>query len=95
MSLNRRNPKRDGNESAIIAALKAIGATVYPVSGRGVADLLVGFNGQNYLMETKTRTGKLTPAQVEFSAAWQGQYCVVRTVEDALIALGLMRGENA
>jgi hypothetical protein len=64
--LYRRNAKRDANEPAIIAALKRVGAKVYPVSGEGLPDTTVLFRGVVYLIEIKTDKGKLTPAQVKF-----------------------------
>ncbi len=83
MSLHRLNPKRDANEKAIREALQAVGATITIVSGRGAPDLLVRFQGRLYGLEVKTATGKRTKAQQ------QTQWPVVRSVADALAALGL------
>lgn len=45
---------RDGNEREIVDALEAHGATVQRQAGRnGRPDLLVGYGGQNTLMEVK------------------------------------------
>lgn len=49
---------RDTNEPAIVKALKAVGASVTPLNGTGVPDLLVGFRGQTYLLEVKLPLGK-------------------------------------
>ena len=77
--------RRDKGESAIIAALEAAGATVEQIpTGRGVPDLLVGFNGVNYLLEVKTPGGKLNDKQVAWHGNWAGQRCVVRSPEEAV-----------
>lgn len=57
--------------------------------GMGFADLVVGRAGQTYLLEVKTKTGKLTKEESEFALTWPGHYAVVRTDEDALLAVGL------
>lgn len=88
MGINRYAAKRDKTESSIIAALRDCGATVAPISGAGVGDLIVGFRGQNFLIECKTKRGKLTEAQVKFRENWQGQYAVCRTDIQALEAIG-------
>jgi hypothetical protein len=89
MSIHRRAAKRDTVEPEIIAAYIEVGASVYKVSGEGGSDLIVGFNGLNYLVEAKTGKGKLTPAQVEFRNNWQGQYDIARNAEEALRIIGL------
>lgn len=88
MSINRRAAKRDISEKSIIEALQAAGCTVVQISKRGVADLLVGYHGQNYLMEVKTGKAKLTMAENIFHLDWQGQVTIVRSVEEALQAIG-------
>lgn len=57
--------KVDGNQEAIVQSLRAVGATVSVTSdvGHGFVDLVVGFRGRNFLLECKTREGRLTPAQ--------------------------------
>lgn len=86
--MRQQAARRDSNEVAIKGALEAIGATVVQISQKGLPDLLVGFRGDTYLLEVKTAKGKLTKAQIEFGAAWQGKPVhVVRSVEDALAVL--------
>lgn len=87
MSLNRRAAKRDKNEREIIEALQAAGATVQQLSAKGVPDLLVGKNGVNLLMEVKSKIGCLTEDEDTFFRAWQGQRCIVRSIDEALRAL--------
>jgi hypothetical protein len=101
MSLHRRAARRDANEAEIIAALRAVGATVQQLSGEDVPDLLVGFRGVDHLMEIKRPLGprgghaegikhvSLTPDQAKWHAAWRGRPpVVVRTVDEALAAIG-------
>jgi hypothetical protein len=78
----------DANHREIRDGLRAVGATV---DEKGPLDLLVGFRGTNYLLEVKTATGKLRPSQERFLAGWRGQAVVVRTVDEALKAIGASR----
>ncbi len=75
----------DANHREICKALEAVGATV---NEKGPLDLLVGFRGHNYLLEVKTATGRLRASQTAFLASWRGQAVVVRSVEEALTAIG-------
>lgn len=93
----RRAAKTDANQAEIVAALRAIGATVQPLHsvGDGCPDLLAGFRGRNLLIECKMpKTGKLTADQVEWHGGWKGQVAVVEDVDAALaVVIGLpMRG---
>lgn len=85
--------RRDANESEIIAALIAAGYSVAQINARDVPDLIVGgimADGQpgNLLMEVKDSGGKLSDGQRRFHADWRGPIVVVRSVEDALRAVG-------
>jgi Holliday junction resolvase len=88
MSLKRYAAKRDNMEAEITSALLASGCTVQQISIKGVPDLLVGFNGMNFLLEVKSAKGTLTPDQVEFFEMWEGQVTLVRTIEEALEVIG-------
>jgi hypothetical protein len=82
--------RRDRAEGPIVAALRAVGATVIPISGKGAPDLFVCFRGQMWGAEVKTGKGKLTPAQQESGA---GQlWPVWTTPEQALSAIGATKG---
>jgi hypothetical protein len=76
--------RRDANEPAIIAALRAVGATVEQLSGPNLPDLLVGFCGGNWLFEVKTEKGKLRPNQHLWQDLWHGTVNIVRTPDEAL-----------
>lgn len=80
--------RRDDSESAIAGALVKAGCEVdYAV--RKPYDLLVSRAGVNYILECKSRSGKLTESQVQFRERWKGPYAVVRSAAEALKAVGL------
>lgn len=63
-----------------------VGMGVHP----GFADLIVLSEGRVLFLEVKSKTGRLSPAQMVFRDAVQAQglaWGLVRTVEDALAAL--------
>ena len=82
--------RSDGNAQQIIAAWRRVGATVELI-GRPT-DALVGFRRVNYLFEIKTARGKLRASQAAFLERWRGQVCVVRSVSEALRAIGAVNG---
>lgn len=75
----------DANHRTIRDGLRQVGATV---NEKGPLDLLVGFRGRNFLLEVKTARGRIRTTQKAFLSVWQGQACVVRTLNEALIAIG-------
>lgn len=87
----RRNAKIDGNQGEIVKALRNVGCSVLSLApiGRGAPDILVGYKGRNVLIEVKRPKGKLNDQQQEFKAGWRGDLCVVRSVDEALMVLGL------
>ena len=82
--------KTDGNQTDIMQALRAAGFYVFDCSrmGRGFPDLLINSYARVVLMEVKTQEGRLTPAEAKFHAEYKGELYIVRSVEDALIAMG-------
>jgi hypothetical protein len=93
----RQRTKLDRNHRQIVMALRSVGATTHSLAtvGHGCPDLVVGVcrNGQNfnYLLEIKNPLNPqaaLTPCQVRWIEAWQGQVAVVVTPEQALLAIG-------
>lgn len=96
--------RRDENERPIVQALERVGATVTRMDAAGVPDLLVGFRGETFLLEVKLPLGPqggvhhngdgardMTAAQVAWWGRWTGRKAVVvRSVEDALRAIGAM-----
>lgn len=86
-------PKRvDGNQAEIVEALRRCGATVQDLHevGQGCPDILVGRAGKTYLLEIKNgQRGKLNSREVRWHRMWRGQVAVVRTVDEALRAVGV------
>ena len=90
--------KSDAPTRDIVAALRSAGCTVHyllsrPGAGQaGMPDLLVGVLGVTYLLEVKTATGVLGPAQIAWHRGWNGgSVVVVRDVSQALTAVGLLK----
>lgn len=83
----RRAAKGDGNRHALVEAMRKIGARVYPIGEP--LDYLVTFRGRTLLIEIKNPLGKnrLTKAQEEFIASWDGEIHVCSTVEEAINAV--------
>lgn len=92
----RRAAKIDINQREIVAALRAVGASVQSLAavGAGVPDLLVGFRGEIHLFEVKSelarrRDGGRTEAQADWHQKWRGRpVIIVRSANDALVAIG-------
>lgn len=92
----RRAAKVDENQSQIVAALRAVGASVTTThqAGEGFPDLAVGFRGATFLLEVKDGSKppsgqKLTEAQVRWHGQWRGHKAVVNSVPQALEAIGV------
>jgi Holliday junction resolvase len=84
MSLHRRNPRRDGNEKEIVAALEAQGFVVDRISGKGLPDLLVSRAGRQWLVEVKMPKGAFKPSQVLWRQRFRGPAPItLRSVDDA------------
>ena len=79
----RIQAKRDAVEPSIVGALRRYGVLVWHLSGPGQPDLLTCYRGRWLPLEVKSARGRLTARQ-------QGiRWPVVRSVEDALIAIGV------
>jgi len=81
----------DENQASIVLALRKLGASVISLAplGKGVPDLLVGYRGQNHLVEVKDGNKspskqKLTTDQVVFHKTYRGKIQIMRSVDDAL-----------
>jgi hypothetical protein len=89
-----RYAKIDANHHVVVDALRKVGATVQSLApvGKGVPDLLVGWRGQNFLMEIKDGSKapserKLTPDQIKWHGDWKGRVYVVNNEADAVAIL--------
>lgn len=95
----RRAAKIDANQTQIVEALRAVGATVQTLAavGKGVPDLLVGYKGQTLLLEVKDgrkppSERKLTEDQLVWHRNWNGgPLAVVDGVDSALRMLGVLK----
>lgn len=87
----RRAARTDSNHSDIVAALRAIGATVQSLAtiGQGCPDLLVGYRGANYAIEVKDGNKppsrrQLTPDELRWHRTWAGNVYTVESAEQAI-----------
>ena len=81
----------DINQSDIVKKLREYGFSVECTHTlrNGVPDLLIGFNGCNYLMEIKDpdkppSKRKLTEDEAKWHSKWLGQVDVIHTAEEAI-----------
>ena len=84
----------DANHNEIADALRHAGCDVESVAaiGKDFPDQVVGYQGQNFLLEIKTEQGKLTEGQKRFhhpQYGWRGQKAVVRNVNEAFRVVGI------
>ena len=86
-----RAARVDSNQSEVTKALRKIGCSVQLLHsvGKGCPDILVGYKGNNYLLEIKDgekpeSARKLTAEQVIWHFDWKGQVAVVTSAEEAI-----------
>lgn len=94
--MSRFARKVDGNHTAVVAALRAVGAWVADTSrlGGGFPDLLVWFRGRWHLLEVKDGTlppsaRKLTDAEQRFVERCPDKVHIVASIPEALAAIGV------
>ena len=90
------NPGRvDKNQQQIVSALRKLGCSVAITSdvGSGFPDVIVGYNGRNYLIEIKSSKGKLRKSQEDFRDKWVGQWAVCYSLEEVLKVIGYVTEE--
>jgi hypothetical protein len=90
--MNKMSGRTDANQSKIVAALRAAGATVTILSdvGCGCPDLLIGWHNHNFLFEIKNLNGRgnrMTHAEADWIRRWAGQIAIVFNEQDALAVL--------
>lgn len=86
---------KDTKHSAIVKALRAIGAQVESINGKDVPDLIVGYRGRVFILEVKTKTertekdgytrtrvGQLSEGQKKWIARWKAVGVEVLVVHD-------------
>ena len=94
-----RAAKIDANHEQVVSALRAAGASVQSLAGvgKGVPDLLVGFQGKTLLMEVKDgrktpSARRLTEDQLKWHGAWNGgPLAIVDSPDAALRMLGVLK----
>lgn len=91
--LMRTKARVDSNHNEIRDGLRQLGASVFDTArlGKGFGDLVVGFRGENFILEIKQpgQQNRLTPDEADFALKWRGQYAVVTTIEEAMQAVGI------
>lgn len=91
----RRAARIDDNQQIIVAALRAVGASVQSLAavGKGCPDLAVAYRGVNYFLEVKDGSKPasrqvLTTAEAAWHQRWKGPVAVVSSISEALAAIG-------
>jgi hypothetical protein len=89
------NKRVDDNQQLIVQALRQAGASVLHLHtiGRGCPDILVGWRGNNVLIEIKNGMQppshrKLTTQEAAWHQMWRGKVATVATIHEALVAIG-------
>lgn len=84
----------DDNQEQLVKDLRKAGYSVQPLSsvGHGVPDLLVGYQGRNYLFEVKdgrkpASARKLTKDEERWHSTWRGQVVIVESLYDVFAYL--------
>ena len=94
-----RAARVDQNHDQVVTALRAAGATVQSLAGvgKGVPDLLVGYQGQTLLLEVKDgfkppSKRALNEDQLRWHGNWKGgALAVVDSPDGALRILGVLK----
>jgi hypothetical protein len=91
----RSRARRDDNHREVVEALRGMGATVQDLGavGKGCPDVLVGFRGQNFVLEIKDgrkppSARKLTDDEKKWHETWRGQTAIVNSSFEAFQAIG-------
>ena len=97
----RKRGRVDQNQKEIVKGLRDEGASVEILSnvGGGVPDLLVGWNGKNFLLEVKStvtnygRSG-LNSMQQDWFSKWNGHASVVSSLEEAIEVVFILSNKH-
>lgn len=84
--------RTDANQKQIMDGLRKypfISVNTTHTIGKGFPDIVVGYEGKNYLFEIKDGNKtpsqkKLTPDEIIFHRNWNGQVAVVESVESII-----------
>lgn len=93
----RRAANVDLVQAEIVSQLRSCGVSVQHLHGvgSGCPDLLVGWRGQNFLLELKTDKSKARKCQEAWHAKWAGQVAVARTFTEAMTVITKAQKEGA
>ncbi len=87
----RKAAKVDRNQPEIVEALRRAGCSVQSLAsiGKGCPDLIVGRDGQNFLIEVKDgakvpSARKLTEDEKRWHENWSGQVSIIEDIDQAL-----------
>ena len=87
----RRNARIDANQPEVVRAFRSCGATVghTHMVGDGFPDIVVGFGGDNYLIEIKDGDKppsgrKLTSDEEEWHREWRGSVHIIESADQAV-----------
>lgn len=85
--------RTDANQAEIVYRLrkiKGLSVTSTHTIGKGFPDLIIGYNGINYLIELKdgnkkwASQKKLTADEQVFHQTWKGQVCVCESYDEII-----------
>lgn len=82
--------KIDRNQPEVVKLFRKLGWTVLIISQlKSCCDICVSKNGRTIMVEIKDgekppSSQKLTPGEIKFKDAWQGEYRIVNCVDDVL-----------
>lgn len=86
----------DNNQKLITTQLRRLGVSVAVTSSlsKGFPDLVLGYKGQNYLIELKDESQPpskrgLTEDEVKWHQDWNGQIAVCKNLDEILDILNL------
>jgi Holliday junction resolvase len=84
----RLKARVDSNQKKIVSELRKMGCSILHTHqlGKGAPDIIVGYNGNNYLIEIKDGSKtlsqqRLTRDELQFQSNWNGSYFVCNSVE--------------
>jgi Holliday junction resolvase len=78
--------KVDANQKELVSQFRKLGYSVLLLNAikGGCPDALVAKHGENFLVEFKSKSGKLNELQEEFIGKWNANVFVVRSIEDII-----------
>ena len=82
----RRDAKVDSNQNEMRLAFRKMGASVLSLApiGKGCPDLLICYRGILYLIEVKTKKGKLNDLQIKWHDEWSGPVKTLYSTDEAI-----------